>query len=172
MAETRCGQEVSISSTEGVWEKCLSFVLSEVRSKTVRHIFSRFSAWNNRVSVVFESVRFSHPHWVVLARRGEDELVVWVPVEAVDLGQVSRHVLRRRVRLLFRENQTFPPLMHTYSSLCVSDNACVVCSLFYPRSARLHHDWTPADTGSSCSTSPETLRLETRDGEDGKKRSF
>lgn len=44
----------------------------------------------------------SHPHGVVLTGRGEDKLAVRMPVQAVDLGQVSGHVLHRRVGLLFR----------------------------------------------------------------------
>lgn len=91
-----------------------------------------------------------------------------MPVKAVDLGQVSSHVLGRRVRLLFRKREipeTFTALTHTHVQLSVAQVKSVVRSLFCPKSGRLHRGWTPAGTGSSCSTSPATPRLETRGGD-------
>lgn len=86
-----------------------------------------------------------------------------MPVKAVDLGQVSSYVLGRRVRLLFRKREipeTFSAL--TRVQLSVAQVKCVVRSLFCPISGRLRRGWTPAGTGSSCSTSPAMPRLETR----------
>lgn len=69
-------------------------------------LFRSFCSFNNlTLTAGISYSHVSYPHWVVLARRGKDELVVWMPVEAVDLWQVSSHVLGRCVRLLLRDNQ-------------------------------------------------------------------
>lgn len=77
-----------------------------------------------------------------------------MPVQAVDLGQVSSQVLHRRVGFLFRQEDRSEVVQLPDQSQNPQD-----ISPSCPRCVRLRHGWTPADVGSSGSTSPEQLQL-------------